>query len=122
MVSMFLPIVLLFFISIVCSKRFAKSDVEELPKNVDLEALVFHYNGDEGGEQEYAICLCEIEEGEKCRKMKTCGHVFHKDCIDRWFKVDDHCPICRTSVCVVVVDHGGNAMASSTSLPIPYMN
>ncbi|KAE8653244.1 hypothetical protein Csa_019886, partial [Cucumis sativus] len=104
MASMFLSIVLLLFISILCRKRSAKSDVEEFPENVDIEAPIFHYGGDEGGEQDCAICLCEIEEGEKCRKMKTCGHVFHKDCIGRWFKVDGHCPICRTSVCVVVVD------------------
>ncbi|XP_011659772.1 RING-H2 finger protein ATL39 [Cucumis sativus] len=121
-VPMLLLIVLFSFILILCRKRSAKSDGEELPENLDIEAPIFHYNGVEGDEQECAICLCEIEEGEKCRKMKTCGHVFHKDCIDRWFKVDGHCPICRTSVCVVVVDHGGNAMASSSSLPTPFIN
>ncbi|KAE8646305.1 hypothetical protein Csa_016112, partial [Cucumis sativus] len=82
-VPMLLLIVLFSFILILCRKRSAKSDGEELPENLDIEAPIFHYNGVEGDEQECAICLCEIEEGEKCRKMKTCGHVFHKDCIDR---------------------------------------
>ncbi|XP_004153928.3 RING-H2 finger protein ATL67 [Cucumis sativus] len=121
-VSMLLLIVLFLFIAILCTKRSAKYDGEESSDNLDIEAPIFHYSGVESGEQECAICLCEIEEGEKCRKMKTCGHVFHKDCIDRWFKVNGHCPICRTSVCMVVIDRGGNAMASSSSLPTPFIN
>ncbi|KAA0067739.1 hypothetical protein IC582_027708 [Cucumis melo] len=116
MLSMVLLFVLLLVIAILCGRRFAKSDEEELSKNLDIQASVFHYGVDGDDEQECAICLCEIEEGEKCRKMKTCGHAFHKDCIDRWFTVELHCPLCRTSVCVVV-DRSENAMAFSSSFP-----
>ncbi|TYJ98123.1 RING-H2 finger protein ATL64-like [Cucumis melo var. makuwa] len=113
---MVLLFVLLLVIAILYGRRSAKSDEEELSKNLDIQASVFHYGVDGDDEQECAICLCEIEEGEKCRKMKMCGHVFHKDCIDRWFTVELHCPLCRTSVCVVV-DRSENAMASSSSFP-----
>ncbi|KAA0050142.1 hypothetical protein IC582_003916 [Cucumis melo] len=113
---MFLLFVLLLIIVILCGKQSAKSDGKEsLSENLDIKAPIFHYGGDhEDDEQECAICLCEMEEGEKCRKMKTCGHVFHKDCIDRWFTVELHCPLCRTSICVVV-DRDGNVMASCSS-------
>ncbi|KAE8653252.1 hypothetical protein Csa_019978 [Cucumis sativus] len=54
------------------------------------------------------ICLCKIEEGKKCRRMSTCDHMFHRDCIDRWltmdwwFIVNSSCPLCRAAICVVV--------------------
>lgn len=33
-------------------------------------------------EQKCLICLSQYETGETGRKLKTCGHLFHKDCID----------------------------------------
>ncbi|KAE8653243.1 hypothetical protein Csa_019947 [Cucumis sativus] len=95
-ISMLFLIVLFLFIVILCTKRSAKFDGEELLENLDIEAPIFHYIGVEGSEQEY--------------------------CTDRWFKVDGHCPIYRTFVCVVVVDRSGIAMASSSSLPTPFIN
>lgn len=28
------------------------------------------------------ICLGDYEDGEQCRQLTKCQHVFHKDCID----------------------------------------
>ena len=43
-----------------------------------------------------SICLDKYKVGEYKRKL-TCGHKFHKKCIDKWFKYsnDFRCPICR---------------------------
>ncbi|XP_047312813.1 E3 ubiquitin-protein ligase RNF13-like [Impatiens glandulifera] len=41
------------------------------------------------------VCLCGMEEGEE-RRVLTCRHEFHGQCIGRWF--DGRritCPICR---------------------------
>ena len=45
-----------------------------------------------------AVCLNELKEGEYVRKLPKCSHLFHKKCIDKWFKKDEKkmsCPICR---------------------------
>ncbi len=28
----------------------------------------------------------------------SCNHVFHKKCIDKWFKLKSTCPCCRTNL------------------------
>jgi hypothetical protein len=44
------------------------------------------------------ICIDEFKPNELYRNL-TCGHQFHKKCIDRWFRKDhSDCPMCRQSV------------------------
>ena len=44
------------------------------------------------------ICIETFCCGEYQRTLE-CSHVFHKRCIDHWFKKDkDDCPMCRTKV------------------------
>lgn len=41
------------------------------------------------------ICMDEFCRGEYQRTLE-CSHVFHKKCIDKWFKKDKNdCPMCR---------------------------
>ena len=44
-------------------------------------------------ETECCICYEGVIEG----KMLSCGHIYHKECIDEWFKEKRICPYCRTS-------------------------
>ncbi|KAK9674451.1 hypothetical protein RND81_12G233400 [Saponaria officinalis] len=42
------------------------------------------------------ICLKEgYEDEEICKKLPSCNHVFHCECIDQWFKIRFSCPVCR---------------------------
>jgi hypothetical protein len=29
------------------------------------------------------VCLSDYEQGEECRTLSGCGHLFHKECIDQ---------------------------------------
>jgi hypothetical protein len=44
------------------------------------------------------ICQDSIDERQVVRKITSCGHYFHKDCIDSWFLRDVHCPTCRHDI------------------------
>ena len=45
-----------------------------------------------------AICLCEMEVGDKVRKL-GCMHQFHAKCVDKWLlKFNSVCPICKMGV------------------------
>jgi hypothetical protein len=45
---------------------------------------------------ECCICLDNIEQ-QTSGKLPVCGHIFHKECIDKWFEKDTtlRCPMCR---------------------------
>ena len=43
---------------------------------------------------ECCICL----ESENLVTLKTCGHHFHYNCIQKWLTCKNTCPICRTIV------------------------
>ena len=45
------------------------------------------------------ICMCKYKKGEYKRILPKCKHKFHKKCIDKWFKDNNECPICRCNYC-----------------------
>lgn len=47
---------------------------------------------------ECAVCLSEVQQGEKARILPKCNHGFHADCIDMWFHSHSTCPLCRNPV------------------------
>lgn len=68
-------------------------------------------------EQQCAVCLGEMEDGELGRLLPACCHVFHVECIDTWLGVSSTCPVCRTVAAaaaaappVADVDHGGEVV------------
>ena len=46
-----------------------------------------------------SICLENYKNNEYYRKLPICKHIFHKKCIDKWFKLSHikKCPICDIS-------------------------
>jgi Ring finger domain len=47
---------------------------------------------------ECPVCITEFVIGQIGRVLPACGHKFHMDCIDTWFRNHLTCPICRTAV------------------------
>ncbi|RVW76725.1 RING-H2 finger protein ATL72 [Vitis vinifera] len=62
----------------------------------------FVYGGEGGGVKcstsECVICWEDFEDGEICRVLPACNHVFHKACVGLWLMEKRVCPLCR--VCV----------------------
>ncbi len=46
---------------------------------------------------ECVICFEAINSEENLAKL-TCNHEFHKDCIERWLKDRQQCPMCRRHI------------------------
>jgi len=44
-----------------------------------------------------AVCLEEPAHGSCVREL-PCSHVYHRECIDRWFDLSNCCPTCRKPV------------------------
>lgn len=38
---------------------------------------------------------CPVCQGECSNLRTTCGHYFHKECIEKWCKISKTCPLCR---------------------------
>ncbi|KAM7514242.1 hypothetical protein LguiA_003825 [Lonicera macranthoides] len=48
---------------------------------------------------ECTVCLEIYKEGEKCRVLPKCGHIFHAVCVDKWLRRNrGDCPLCRTVI------------------------
>ncbi|KAL3744098.1 hypothetical protein ACJRO7_013366 [Eucalyptus globulus] len=73
-------------------------DLKRLPK------FRFPKSGAQGqglhdqGFSDCAVCLDEFSQGQWCRKLVGCGHVFHKSCVDTWLVKVAACPVCRSPV------------------------
>ena len=52
-----------------------------------------------------ASAICAICQDHACpesttdwREIESCGHLYHKKCIDRWIETSVKCPICRIDI------------------------
>ncbi|KAH1119308.1 hypothetical protein AAZX31_17G191600 [Glycine max] len=43
------------------------------------------------------ICLAKYENNDELREL-PCSHLFHKDCVDKWLKINALCPLCKSDV------------------------
>ncbi len=63
-----------------------------LNRNI-IDKIPVRYYSDEKYDQ-CNICLSEYEKKEKIRVL-PCEHIYHPECIDKWFKESTLCPVCR---------------------------
>ncbi|CAD6250087.1 unnamed protein product [Miscanthus lutarioriparius] len=66
----------------------AHAQEPKLPSGAAASARVW-------AEAECAICLSELEGGERVRVLPACGHGFHGACVDGWLAARASCPTCR---------------------------
>ena len=45
-----------------------------------------------------SICREDFEGRDIVRKINSCGHVFHMNCLDTWLESHTSCPICRVDL------------------------
>ncbi|XP_039047867.1 RING-H2 finger protein ATL56-like [Hibiscus syriacus] len=63
--------------------------------------IIVRYRGGEETESscvECVICLDEFKDGDSCRFLAGCKHLYHQLCVDQWLVQDMHCPLCRRFV------------------------
>ncbi|KAK8635585.1 hypothetical protein V6N13_004316 [Hibiscus sabdariffa] len=44
------------------------------------------------------ICMEGFKDGDSCRLLVNCKHLYHQLCVDQWLVKNGHCPLCRGSV------------------------
>jgi hypothetical protein len=49
-------------------------------------------------EEECPICLTMLKPGDSVRLLESCGHTFHRSCIDLWLLRRADCPLCKRGV------------------------
>ena len=83
--------------------------IEQLNANTTTE--LFIGNNEETPEEEQescSICREPFANSSIIRKINSCGHKFHLNCIDTWFQNQYTCPMCRVSVRILIP--GNNEM------------
>ncbi|CAO1942142.1 unnamed protein product [Urochloa humidicola] len=73
--------------------------------------------GGGGGGPVCAICLAELEPGERVRVLPKCNHGFHARCVDRWLLARSTCPTCRQPL--FAAPHKGSGCAADEPEPPP---
>ena len=85
LIAIFALIYMMGFMWVAQEVRSYFKNFTQLPQN-DEEVII---KVDDGAE----CCICY--EGVVEGKMLSCGHIYHKECIDTWFNEKKICPYCR---------------------------
>ena len=99
------------------SKGASEALINTIPTTVITDSL-------SAEERSCPICLNEMEVGSEVRNL-PCNHLYHKDCVDEWLRVNASCPTCRFNIQPVEGDggdSGGGGGLSDSTTPINIYN
>ena len=65
---------------------------EQIRTNTTLKIL------DEDISDNCAVCQDQLKKEQEARTINHCSHMFHRECIDRWFETNVQCPCCRYDI------------------------
>lgn len=92
-------------------------EVQESGETITLEA------GDPKLGERCQVCLSDYELGEIYRRLKVCGHVFHRECIDEWLTTGrNNCPLCRSSAAAITIEAESSLHTAVTDPGITQMS
>ncbi len=49
-----------------------------------------------------AICYNDYADGDILNSPDKCGHLFHKECLEKWLLQKQECPTCRCTISVAI--------------------
>lgn len=79
-------------------QSFLEQNVEVVPTEQEIARASMIEQPTAILEDNCAICQDSMREGEQIRRLNHCRHVFHKLCVDSWFRTNVHCPTCRHDI------------------------
>jgi len=62
-----------------------------------LPAFCFSGTCSDDDQASCSICLSDFNEGVLLRTL-TCGHQFHRHCVDKWLRRNKRCPLCMHAI------------------------
>ncbi|VAI68598.1 RING-H2 finger protein ATL39-like [Triticum urartu] len=73
----------------------AGADAEDQEAGMSDAAIVYEQADALAAPMDCAVCLGQVEAGEKLRRLPKCAHLFHADCVHAWLRAHSTCPMCR---------------------------
>ncbi|XP_020164052.1 uncharacterized protein [Aegilops tauschii subsp. strangulata] len=75
----------------------AGAGAEDQEAGMSDAAIVYERADAEAAPVDCAVCLGQVEAGEKLRRLPKCAHLFHADCVHAWLRAHSTCPMCRAA-------------------------
>ena len=83
-----------------CLERLKNDDLNDLNDlndeiNYDIKKLIIYKNHQTEFKnyKECVICLEDMKNDEELILI-SCSHIYHKECIQKWFQKNNICPLC----------------------------
>ncbi|KAE8702140.1 RING-H2 finger protein ATL74 [Hibiscus syriacus] len=89
-------------------RRFLSQPFQQQPDETSRSMTIRYENGERRC-TDCAICLEEFKDGDSCKALSKCKHLYHRSCIDQWLLQHRSCPLCRGS------GHGFRPAPNSTT-------
>lgn len=73
----------------------------EVPTNLNIlrqNTTVSSFSNVETSEDRCCICREIFQDTDIVRKINSCGHVFHINCVETWLESNTTCPMCRHDI------------------------